>query len=276
MHFTLLLHLQKQYYKLIVHYLSENYTASNLQIIGEESTDTEVLKRSSSVEHPVIVLCDSDQALSKYSQEGFPVIAYSHADNSRESLMGSPWLILSPEALTLDFLEEVYCRHYHLPMTITETSRCRLRELTMDALPYLLKLQEENADNPDGCFFPANCDAPEQFLREYIQHQYPFYGYGLYAIWRKEPHAFLGIAGFSTPTGENTEEDSFIEISYALLKEYQHRGYMSEALEALIAREKENGRFQQIIARIHRSNLASIHLAQKLISDLNLHFSLRL
>lgn len=262
--FTLLLYLQEKYLNLIVHFLSANYTASNINIISRKCIDTNNLKIYSSAEHPIIVLCDSDQAISAFHREGFPIIAFSHDDNSGETLMGSPWLILSIEALTPDFLEEVYCRHYHLPLMIADTARCLLKELTMADLPFLMKLQKENADNPDGCFFPADCKAPDLFLHEYIRHQYPFYNFGLYAILEKNHNTFLGIAGFSIPAETYQESESAdIEISYALLKEYQHQGYMSEALGSLIAKEKENGRFKQITARIHRSNHASIHMAKK-------------
>ena len=78
---------------------------------------------------------------------------------------GNTWLILSPEALTRDFLYKVYCRHYERPMWILETERCRLRELSAEDFDALLLLQKENAQNPEGCFFPDGCDNPEDFSR---------------------------------------------------------------------------------------------------------------
>lgn len=262
LHFTLLLHLQEKYYKHIVHFLSKNYTIWGINYLDGRNNFSTDLKTRSGSEETFIALCDSDQAIAYFHRKGFPVIAFSHDDNTDESLMASPWLILSADALTPEFLEEVYCRHYRLPLTITDTARCHLRELLMEDLPFLMELQKENETNPDGCFFPTDCEDPDLFLREYIQHQYPFYNYGLYAVLEKEQNTFLGIAGFSTPL-ESDVEDMDIEISYALLKRHQHKGYMSEVLESLIAREKENGRFDQLTARIHRSNHASIHMAKK-------------
>ena len=54
-----------------------------------------------------IVLCDTDEAIQRHRMAGLPVIAVSHTGNSSEELMGTPWLILSPEALTRDFLYAV-------------------------------------------------------------------------------------------------------------------------------------------------------------------------
>lgn len=114
--------------------------------------------------------------------------------------MGTPWLILDTDGLSPFFLNEVYCRHYKKPLTITTTNRCIIRELTTRQLPELLQLQEENKNNPSGCFFPQNCTTyaeAEEFLQNYIKNQYAFYGYGIYGIFNKENETFLGIAGFS-------------------------------------------------------------------------------
>ena len=147
-----------------------------------------------------LVLCDLDKNIELAQKHNLPVIALSHEYNQKESLMNTPWLILDTDALSPFFLQEVYCRHHHLPLTITTTNRCIIKELTMEQLPELLLLQKENKGNPSGCFFPKNCSTTsqaEEFLLNYIKNQYTFYGYGIYGIFQKENNTFLGIAGFS-------------------------------------------------------------------------------
>lgn len=147
-----------------------------------------------------LVLCDLDKNIEYAKKHNLPVIALSHEKNPQESLMSTPWLILDAHALSPFFLEEVYCRYHHLPLTITTTDRCLIQELTMEQLPGLLLLQEENKNNPSGCFFPKNSPTTsqaEEFLLNYIKNQYAFYGYGIYGIFKKETKTFLGIAGFS-------------------------------------------------------------------------------
>ena len=104
-----------------------------------------------------LILCDLDKNIELAKKHNLPVIAFSHKNNRQESLMGTPWLILATDALSPFFLNEVYCRHYKKPLTITTTNRCIIRELTTRQLPELLQLQEENKNNPSGCFFPQNC-----------------------------------------------------------------------------------------------------------------------
>lgn len=211
-----------------------------------------------------IVLCDTDEAIQRHRMAGLPVIAVSHTGNSSEELMGTPWLILSPEALTRDFLYKVYCRHYERPMWILETERCRLRELSAEDFDALLLLQTENVQNPEGCFFPVGCDDPEDFLMNYIRHQYPFFDFGLYAVLEKETGNFMGIAGFTGITEIASDGISLsAEVSYALLQKYQRRGLAKEVLLALLAYGRKTGEFRQFTARIRPDNVASAALAKK-------------
>lgn len=211
-----------------------------------------------------IVLCDTDEAIRRHRMARLPVIAVSHDGNSSEELMGTPWLILSPEALTRDFLYKVYCRHYKRPMWILETERCWLRELSAEDCDALLFLQEENAQNPEGCFFPAGCDNPEDFLINYIRHQYPFFDFGLYAVLEKGTGNFMGIAGFTGITEIASDDISLsAEVSYALLQKYQRRGLAKEVLLSLLAYGRKTGGFRQFSARIRPENTSSVVLARK-------------
>lgn len=227
-----------------------------------------------------IILCDTDASIERYKTEDLPVIAVSHEGNASEELMGTPWLILSPDALTPEFLYEVYCRYYRQPMWILETERCRLRELCSEDLTSLKLLQQENVRNPDGCFFPADCASPEEFLSDYIRHQYPFFCFGLYAVLEKEAGNFMGIAGFARITENTADEDgtncsssgknqlhrrscSSAEMSYSFLQQYQHRGIAKEVLRALLDYGREQGRFEQFTARIRPENVTSAALAKK-------------
>lgn len=66
-----------------------------------------------------LILCDLDKNIELAKKHNLPVIAFSHKNNRQESLMGTPWLILDTDGLSPFFLNEVYCRHYKKPLTIT-------------------------------------------------------------------------------------------------------------------------------------------------------------
>lgn len=247
-----------------------------------------------------VIICDRDEGISAAVKTGLPVIAFSHNENPNESLLGTPWLILDADALTPDFLEEVYCRHYGLPLTICETDRCIMRELTASELAPLLVLQKENAGNPAGCFFPENCPDTKQFLESYIKNRYPFYGYGIYGIFAENTGEFMGIAGFSESSaggrdsqcsqggqgcsqdsqsdsrdsqcGQDSQnrqnssqsgQDGCMDVGYSLLKKWQGQKVASEVLPALLAYGRDHYSFAKFTARIRRENRASIRLAEK-------------
>ena len=182
-----------------------------------------------------LVLCDLDKNIEFAKKHNLPVIALSHKKNPQESLMSTPWLILDTNALSPFFLEEVYCRYHHLPLTITSTDRCLIKELTMEQLPGLLLLQEENKNNPSGCFFPKNfltTSQAEEFLLNYIKNQYAFYGYGIYGIFKKETKTFLGIAGFSPIENIRDQNKSNASDILDIMTEENNRKPSSVSLSA--------------------------------------------
>lgn len=264
MTFTLILCTAQNFGAQLIRAFSSNYPNYTIHFVFSKGipgktwpdipADVENQRESSSP----IFLCDNDEGIGclRRTFPTIPVIAVSHKHNSLESLMGTPWLILSPDALTPFFLEEVYCRSHKKPLTIARTARCILRELIPADLPGLLQLQSENASNPDGCFFPAGCPNPDAFLLDYIQTQYPFFGFGMFGVIKKEDDVFLGIVGLLA------EEDT-AAISYSLLKQHQHKGMATEAVRGLLAAAKLRWDFTDFTAIIHRNNTPSARTAKR-------------
>ena len=227
-----------------------------------------------------IVLCDTDEGIRRAKEKKLPVIAIAHADNWQESLLGASYLVTAVQALTADFLAMVLARHRGLPLSILETDRCSLRELSRDDLPFLLRLQEENADNPSGSFFPPGCGDPQDYLDKYLNYQYPFFGFGIYLVLDKESQDPVGIAGYSfheeVPGARLhryvdgqlipfhiEENDSVVEIGYCISRDRQGKGLASEILSSLISYGTDQFGFDRILAVTERTNTASIRLAEK-------------
>lgn len=228
----------------------------------------------------LIVLCDTDEGIRRAKEKNLPVIAITHSDNRQESLLGAAYLVTAVEALTPDFLNVVLARHRGLPLPVIETGRCSLRELSRDDLPFLLRLQEENADNPSGSFFPPGCGDPQDYLEKYINYQYPFFGFGIYLVLDKESRQPVGIAGYSFheevpgvrlhryQDGQLIpfhieENDSVVEIGYCISRDQQGIGLASEILPPLISYGTDRFGFDRILAVTERTNTPSIRLAEK-------------
>jgi len=133
---------------------------------------------------------------------------------------------------------------------------------------------EKKAREEKGPIISSDSPEPaESYLNNYISHQYPFYGYGIYAIekisdqdeamarsscrpMKKKKEGLIGIAGFH-------ERQDWMEVGYALFQKYQGRGIMSEILPALINYGIEKYEFEDLQASISAANEASIKLAEK-------------
>ena len=216
-----------------------------------------------------ILICDSDRRLLKSLWYSLPMIALSHEDNTGESLMGCPWMIDSSLSLDLDFLDLVWHRHYGIPMLILKTERCLLRELTLSDCADLLQLQEENASDPSGCFFPEGTTDPENYLDQYIHCQYPFFEWGVYgiALNHSDSDKIIGIAGF-TEAPKPLRTDNLLEVGYCLKKEWQNRGILSEILPELIGYANEHWTNSKLICVTRKTNQPSVKLARKCGLDL--------
>lgn len=256
----IILILNEKHQKELVGVFQHSYSNYTIKFVNSK----EIPSNCREIERNSLWLCDTDESIKELKtiyKDSFPmpVIAYSHQDNPGESLIEAPWMILSPDGLTPDLIEEVKARYEHLPLTTGETKRCLLRELTASDLPFLLQLQEENKKNPGGCFFPENCAAPDQYLKDYIRHQYYYYGFGLYGVYLKPALAFMGITGFSLTDIPGADA----EVSYALLKKYQCQGYAREVVTKLLVSTHIH-QPDHPVARISPDNQASLKLAREL------------
>ena len=105
--FTLVLCMRKKQGEQLIRTFFSNYPDYNINFIFSK----ELPEKNQGDGHPIF-LCDCDDDLLRLQKQypDVPMIAVSHDANVTESLMGCPWLILSPEALTPEYLDEVYCR----------------------------------------------------------------------------------------------------------------------------------------------------------------------
>ncbi len=97
----------------------------------------------------------------------------------------------------------------------------------------------------------------------YIEFLEKRYLRGLYADWAvelKENGKMIGTCGFASI---DSEENS-CEIGYVLSPYYRKKGYMTEAVEAVLALSFKELGFEKVKLRIIRENTDSIKLAERL------------
>ena len=173
---------------------------------------------------------------------------------------GASCVIDSLEDLDYDSILEEYNRFHHLPSTITNTNRLIIRELTVKDIVAMYKLYE---DKEYVKFLSPLLSLEEEIGKQasYIRHVYNFYRYGLWGVFLKSTDKLIGRCGLQSIEIEASSE---VELAYLIDPAYSQMGYGYEATLKILEIAREKFDLTSVIARIHKDNHASIHLAEKL------------
>jgi [ribosomal protein S5]-alanine N-acetyltransferase len=145
-------------------------------------------------------------------------------------------------------------------MTVLETERLSLREITTDDAAFLLGLLNEPSfiqnigdknvrTIDDACVYALN--GP---IASYKQH-----GFGLYLVALKGPGEPIGISGL-------VKRDALphADIGYAFLPAYWRKGYALEATTAIKQHAFTVLGHQQLLAIVNPENASSIRVLEKI------------
>lgn len=170
------------------------------------------------------------------------------------------YIVENADSIDKMYLETVYCRYLNIPMTIMETERLVIKEMSMDDLDGLYEVYDTLKDCP--YIEPLyEREKEEEYARQYIKNMYGFFGHGLWLVERKEDGRIIGRAGI-----ENREIDGELqkELGYLIGKPWQKKGYAKEVCEAILEFAKRQEISEYIFVCCHKENIPSVNLAQKL------------
>ncbi|MFP9113680.1 GNAT family N-acetyltransferase [Flavobacterium sp. RHBU_3] len=141
---------------------------------------------------------------------------------------------------------------------ITQTPRLLLRNLTETDAQHFYEL---NLD-PDVLQYTGDSvfesvEAARVFLTNY-QNVYKKYGFGRWAVIRKEDNAFLGWCGLKY--SEDTKEH---DLGFRFFKKYWGNGYATEAALASVQWGFTQPAITEIVGRAMEANSASIRVLEK-------------
>ena len=99
----------------------------------------------------------------------------------------------------------------------------------------------------------------ENYIKNSLIKSYQENGFGLYKVSLKANHTPIGICGFI----KRDYLDS-VDIGYAVLPEFEGKGYTYEAAKATLAYGKMQLGIQTVSGITTKENVTSIHLLEKL------------
>ena len=141
---------------------------------------------------------------------------------------------------------------------ILETERLFLREITVNdaETAYLLNLDTDVIKYTGDKSFDS-IESARQFLISY--DHYKKYGFGRWAVIRKQDREFLGWCGlkYSVDTDEH-------DIGFRFFKQYWDKGFATESARACINLGFNKFNMTTIVGRAMTENVASIRVLEKI------------
>ncbi len=145
-------------------------------------------------------------------------------------------------------------------MTVLETERLNLRQLTNDDAPFILGLLNEPSfiQNIGDRKVRTVEDARSYILNGPVK-SYEKHGFGLYLVTLIETNESIGMCGLIKREGL---ED--VDIGYALLPKFWSKGYAVEAARATKEYAKDVIGLKRLVAIVDPANEGSIRVLEKI------------
>ena len=145
-------------------------------------------------------------------------------------------------------------------MSVLQTERLNLRELTLDDAPFILTLLNE----PSFLRFIGDkkvrtLEAARQYLLNGPMASYAHHGFGLNLVELNDSHTPIGICGLL-----KREELPDPDIGFAFLPDFWGKGFAYEAAVAVMNDARERLKLNCVLAIVNPDNDASIKLLERL------------
>ena len=208
-----------------------------------------------------IVIEDSKNGCLASKAANIACIGYINPNSGNQDLYSATVAIESFASIDTTYLNEICLRANGEPVTIAKTKRLIIRELSSSDTDCFLQLYEDEEVANFNNFIDGNSKDKAEKLNSYIKTIYPFYGFGLWGIFRKDTCELIGCCGIQN---QMINENQEIELSYMLGKQYWGNGYALEACRNVLRIAESRFGIDRIVAAIDSKNKRSIHLAEKL------------
>lgn len=207
----------------------------------------------------VLYLTDDAGTARGLREAGEAVLIYLHPGNRDQDFSGFLFAVEDPEELEPEYIERAYRRLKGLPWNILRTARCLIRETIPEDVESFYQIYSHPAitEYMEGLY--PEVEEERQYVRDYIEKVYTFFGFGVWTVIERESGAVIGRAGFSYREGFDEPELGFI-----IGVPWQRRGYAEEVCRAVLAYGWSALEFRQVQALVEPENIPSVRLCEKL------------
>jgi HAD superfamily hydrolase (TIGR01509 family) len=208
-----------------------------------------------------LVIEDSEHGVAAAKAANMTCVGFYNPNSGNQNLSKADIIVEGFEEIDFNFLQTIYQRSHQLPVTIGITSRCILRELSVDNMVELYEILSSPTVNQYMTEKLTSLEEEQEKHKAYIQNVYNFLGYGYWGIFEKETETLIGRCGLQTNEVDHVME---VELGYLLDPAYQGKGYALECAQFVLDYAFQHWNLPRIVAVIDANNTRSIALAKKL------------
>ncbi len=222
------------------------------------NTKYEVKKADFTVREDALYITDSEKVLTQL--KNYPVLFINNEDRF---INNAKYITNSLSDCDDDYFNMVYSRQKGIPLEILRTERTIIREISVDDLPELYKMYEDELIQK---FLEPLYEYHEEklFTEKYIENMYGMYGYGLWVVFDKISGKLIGRVGIEIRTIDGEDKN---ELGYSIRREYRSKGYAIETCEAVLKYAKTILDIKEIFCVVREDNVISKRVCEKLGFD---------
>ena len=235
------------------------YLSYDNQIPGQDVTGLSEVIKDDTEKDGLFVITDSGRAADLVSENGIACAGLGRTGQASVGLSKLLYCIEDIEYMPLSRIKRMWERYHDIPWTIAETPRLVIREQTVCDVESLYEIysDKEIVRYTEDLYEDPQDEA--EYMRQYIDNQYRFFEYGIWAVTLKESGTLIGRAGISLREGYDIPE-----IGYVIGRQYQNRGYAKEALKAILDYASRELEMDEFIAFTKEKNTPSVKLLKSL------------
>lgn len=209
----------------------EEWTLENEVVTSFYSAiDVDVIKPE---QDGILYITDSPICYAKLCMAGLDALIAIDNASDTEFFQNAKYFVLDVWDADFDYFDKVFRRIHNIPWEIARTNRLTIRETVEDDVTDFIKIYSDREITrfTEGLYEES---AERAYITEYRQKVYACQEFGIWTV-INEHGSVIGRAGLSTREGIDG-----VEIGFLIGKEYQNKGYATEALQAILDYAKIN------------------------------------
>ena len=164
-----------------------------------------------------------------------------------------------------DSLDETYIAHLKArflgkPVIIGKTDRIILREMRAADADAFYKFDDAGSEEILSAFIKESKEASREHMQAYIDHMYPMYDYGIWAVELRDTKEIIGICGLGQA---EVKGECCTDLGYYICPKCRNMGFASECIKIVLDYAKIYLEFSNIYAIIKEENRISKGILRK-------------